>query len=304
MQLHYLKYFEAVARKKSMNKAAEELFVSQPSLSKAIAALEDELGIEVFIRSNKGVELTEDGKKLYEYTRIVLRQMDLIEGIKSGRSVETFNLSVYPSILNGEILARFYQAVPEHIEISMQQCRIEQIIDQVDNLVSKIGILQVKEIQKKEVFKALVKRGLVYTEIATDRICVSVGKNNPLYGHKSVSIQELLAQTVIRPQDDYFSNLCYFMAIENTKLLEIEKTVFINDVNSMISMLQNGSMFLFSMEKEKGLLKKYEIDTIPLEGCDDNRISIGWIRRESESMSEMAQCYINIMSEYLVSEMK
>ena len=72
MQLSQLMYFVTVAEQGSINKAAEKLFVTQPNLSKAIGNLESELKVRIFDRTNKGVILTEDGKKLYEYARTIL----------------------------------------------------------------------------------------------------------------------------------------------------------------------------------------------------------------------------------------
>ena len=67
MQLQQLEYFVKVAELGSLNKAAEVFYVTQPALSKAIQNLEQEIGAEVLRRTNKGVSMTEDGKKLYEY---------------------------------------------------------------------------------------------------------------------------------------------------------------------------------------------------------------------------------------------
>ena len=69
MQIQQLTYFVAIAEQGSINKAAEKLFVTQPNLSKAISNLENELKVRIFNRTNKGVVLTDEGKKLYQYAR-------------------------------------------------------------------------------------------------------------------------------------------------------------------------------------------------------------------------------------------
>ena len=89
MQLHQLVYFIKVAEKGSINKAAEELFLSQPNLSQSIKSLEQEIGVPLFIRNNKGTTLTEDGKKLYEYASVIIQQMgnhraDVTQGAAEG----------------------------------------------------------------------------------------------------------------------------------------------------------------------------------------------------------------------------
>ena len=81
MQIQQLTYFVAIAEQGSINKAAEKLFVTQPNLSKAISNLENELKVRIFNRTNKGVALTDEGKKLYQYARTIINQMELIQGL-------------------------------------------------------------------------------------------------------------------------------------------------------------------------------------------------------------------------------
>ena len=63
MNIVYLRYAVAVAKAGSLNKAAEELFIAQPNLSRAIKELEKELGIVIFDRNSKGITLTSDGEQ-------------------------------------------------------------------------------------------------------------------------------------------------------------------------------------------------------------------------------------------------
>lgn len=85
IQIQQLTYFVAIAEQGSINKAAEKaaekLFVTQPNLSKAISNLENELKVRIFNRTNKGVALTDEGKKLYQYARTIINQMELIQGL-------------------------------------------------------------------------------------------------------------------------------------------------------------------------------------------------------------------------------
>ena len=71
MNINYelYKIFYVVAKNKHMSKAAEELYISQPAISQAIKKLEGELGGTLFLRSNKGMELTEEGKMFFEYVK-------------------------------------------------------------------------------------------------------------------------------------------------------------------------------------------------------------------------------------------
>lgn len=297
MQIQQLVYFEAVARNKSMNKAADELFISQPSLSKSILKLEKELKICIFNRTNKGVELTGDGKKLYEYTKILLKQINLIEGLKAEKDNISVSISSYPSMDNGRILGEFYNLLKNKVEINFRECRIKEIIDNVGSLISEVGILHINDIQRKEVMKQLKKKHIKYNEIASDFIHVNVGVNNPLYGSSIIDIRDLLKYTVIRMQDDYFSNLCYFLNIDGVKLLDIDKATFVNNNSMIIELLKTTDVFRFSNAWEKEELKKHGIDTIPIKNCS-TKISVGWIKREKEELSSEASGFIEIVKRY------
>src|SRR5262245_10111909 len=75
MELHHLRYFEAVARHGHVTRAAEELHIAQPSLSKQIQVLEAELGVVLFDRVGRRVELTDAGQLLLPYARRALREV-------------------------------------------------------------------------------------------------------------------------------------------------------------------------------------------------------------------------------------
>ena len=77
MTLQQLKYVIEVSRSRSINKAAQNLFISQPSLSNALKELENEIGIIIFMRTNKGIILTPEGSEFLGYARQVVEQAEL-----------------------------------------------------------------------------------------------------------------------------------------------------------------------------------------------------------------------------------
>ena len=109
MNILYLKYAVEVARIGSINKAAEELFVAQPNLSRAIKELEKELGITVFDRNSKGMTLTPDGERLISYGRKILGEIEEVEEMfKTGESKKsTLTVSVPRASYISYAFARF-----------------------------------------------------------------------------------------------------------------------------------------------------------------------------------------------------
>ena len=79
MTLQQLKYVIAIAEKGSINEAAKVLYISQPSLTNAMHDLENDLGIQLFIRNNKGIRVTNKGEEFLRYARQVIEQVVLLE---------------------------------------------------------------------------------------------------------------------------------------------------------------------------------------------------------------------------------
>ena len=132
MQLQQLEYFVKVAELGSLNKAAEVFYVTQPALSKAIQNLEQEIGAEVLRRTNKGVSMTEDGKKLYEYAKVILSHVDLIRDIKGKDALQTLAVASYPLISMSRIIADFYNRQSDrNVTIRLKEDRLMQVIDHV-----------------------------------------------------------------------------------------------------------------------------------------------------------------------------
>ena len=79
IDLELYKFFYAVAKNKNMTKASEELHISQPAISQSIKKLEEQLGGTLFLRSNKGMELTEEGKMFFDYVKGALELINNAE---------------------------------------------------------------------------------------------------------------------------------------------------------------------------------------------------------------------------------
>ena len=148
MTLSQLRYAITVSDAGSMNEAAKRLFISQPSLSSAIKDLEEETGIEIFRRTNRGISLTPEGEEFIGYARQVTEQYQLIESkyIQKEAVKKKFSVSMqhYTFAVNAfvEMVKQFGM---DEYEFAIRETKTYEIIDDVKNFKSEIGILYVND---------------------------------------------------------------------------------------------------------------------------------------------------------------
>jgi LysR family transcriptional regulator, transcription activator of glutamate synthase operon len=138
VELRHLRYFEAVARHSHVTRAAAELHIAQPALSKQISQLEQELGVALFDRVGRNVRLTEAGEALLPHARSVLAQveaaraeMDERVGLRRGRAVVGASPSVGTQLLP-QTLAGFNQRYPG-IEMRLHESGIQTLLEWLES---------------------------------------------------------------------------------------------------------------------------------------------------------------------------
>ena len=152
MTLTQLKYAIALSDAKSINEAARNLFISQPSLSFAIKELEAETGTELFIRTKRGIVITAEGEDFIGYARQVVEQYKLMETryIEKRNVKKKFSVSMqhYSFAVNAfvEMVKQFGM---DEYEFAVHETKTHSVIDDVKNLKSEIGILYVNDFNRK-----------------------------------------------------------------------------------------------------------------------------------------------------------
>ena len=151
MTLQQIFYALTISRMGSMNKAAESLYISQPSLTNAIKDLEKEIGITVFLRTSKGVIPTKEGEEFLLYARQLYQQYDLIHQkyIKTGNIKRKFGVSTqhYSFAVKAfvETVQRFDTL---NYEFAIRETKTFDVIQDVGNFKSEIGLLYLNDFNR------------------------------------------------------------------------------------------------------------------------------------------------------------
>lgn len=159
MNLQHLKYMVEVERVGSITKAAANLFMGQPNLSKAIKEVENEIGITVFKRSAKGVFPTEKGAEFLEYAKTILVQMEKIEGLYKPELTDTirFGISVPRATYITHAFTSFVNELDpaKRISIDFRETNSMDAISNVCDSTSNLSVIRYN-MDNEEYFMSLL----------------------------------------------------------------------------------------------------------------------------------------------------
>ena len=190
MTLQQLRYVTAVAETGTISGAAKALFISQPSLTAAIQELEKEMGITIFLRTNRGVVLSREGDEFLGYARQVLMQAELLEDRDSVQSSHRQQFAVSAQHYNfaARVFARVVRDMGgEKYSMAFRETTTYEVIEDVGRMRSEVGVLLMTE-QNGEVLRRLFREyELTYTELVRKDATVYVDKNHPLAGRGEVA---------------------------------------------------------------------------------------------------------------------
>jgi DNA-binding transcriptional LysR family regulator len=247
MDVKALSYYVAIADQKSINKAAEILYISQPVLSRTVQALEDELGVQLLIRTNHGIEMTPVGQSLYYYAHSILSQFDEIERLKKTYHavVETRLLvSTAMLLLQDAIVQDYFKAASsDHAVINIQETGIEQAIKNVSDQISEIAIMTLNSVQHRVMTRVIKIQGLQMHSIKKDAVYVHLAQTHPLAQRSTITTTELLDMTYLRMPQDFYTQLNYTFKVGDQELTNFKKTVTINNYHTMINLLKHSVSF-------------------------------------------------------------
>src|SRR5699024_2600682 len=181
MTLQQLKYVIEVVRSQSINKAAQRLFISQPSLCNALKEVEEEIGISIFMRTNKGIVITPEGSEFLGYARQVVEQTELLENRYDKNSSPQQNFSVSAQHYAFAVSA-FVRLLKDYdraeYEFTLRETRTYEIIDDVKNLRSEIGVLYVNDFNEKVIQKFLREANLTFHSLFVAKPHVFISSTN------------------------------------------------------------------------------------------------------------------------------
>lgn len=287
MQLQQLRYVLEVENTGSMNKAAKNLFISQPNLSSAINNLEKELNVQIFNRTNKGVEVTRDGKLLIQYAKSILGQVEQLEkayGIDERKHVSFLEISQTGMINLAHVISKIYNQLNEsRVEIIIKEGNIGETIKHLFYMRSEIAIVTMNSTQMNLIQKALDQRKIELNILNKTKLGVVVSPISSLYHRDEVAFEELNRLTYIDHLEEKNLSLN-----QNGELVDIwsrflGNTIHVTDREVVLDLLGDLDSYSFNIEKNIHYLNQRGLKFIRLK--EDIDIYVGWLKRKREPLS-------------------
>ena len=298
MTLQQLKYVITISKSGSMHPAADELFITQPNLSKAIKDLELEMGITIFNRTNKGVLLTDDGTKFLSYARQVVEQANLLEDIyKNKESIK--RIFAISSQHYGFVVNAFVKLVEtlgkDTYEFSLRECKTYDVINDVKDGRSELGVIYFSRFNSEIMKKVISSNGLSYEFLFEAKPHVLLSKNHPLANKERLTLDDLDAYP--RLSYDQGLNNSFYYSEEPHALESVSKAIVVSDRATLFNILIGLNGYTISSGMISSSLDGNNIISIPLE--TDEVMDLVYIYDSDKPMKEITKQYLAILREYI-----
>lgn len=300
MTLQQLKYIIAIVNCGSISEAAKQLFISQPSLSNAVKELEEELGIEIFVRSPRGISLTNDGIEFLAYARQVVEQAELLEqkylNKKPAKKLCSISTQHYAFAVQA-FVALLKELDENEYECTLRETRTYEIIEDVRNLRSEVGILYMSEFNRKVISKLLLENDLKFHPLFAAEPHVFISVDHPLAARSILDIEELDDYPCLVFEQGEYNSFYFSEEILSTRTYR--KKILVSDRATLFNLLVGLNGYTISSGVLNQDMYGKQITSVRLR--TDEEILIGYIVNQKGSLSNLANSYVSKLRQ-IISE--
>lgn len=275
MNIMHLKYAIEVEKAKSINKAAENLYMGQPNLSRAIKELEESLGITIFNRTSRGMTITPEGEEFLVHAHNILEQVDAVEAIYNSRKqdLKKFRISVPRASYISCALSEFSKALDmsKSVEIYYKETNSARTITNILQNDYKLGIIRYQQAFEAYFQNMLSEKDLDSRVITEFSYRLLVNRNSPLASMDKITPEVLSDYIEIAHADPYVPSLSYMDVMKKELADYTDKRIYLFERASQFELMaDNEKTFMWVSPIQKSLLNRYNLVEIE---CDfHNRV--------------------------------
>ncbi|MBE7032466.1 MAG: LysR family transcriptional regulator [Ruminococcaceae bacterium] len=261
MNILHMKYALEVARMGSLGKASENLLIAVPNISRSIKELESDLGITIFERTRKGMNLTPEGEEFINFAKGILSQIEQVEKFyKEGApDKQKFSISVPRACYISDAFSEFSKSLEnEPLEIFYKETNSQRTIHNMVNHDYKLGIIRYAENYDKY-FKAMLDEKDICYELLTEfSYSLIMSRENPLAKKSEITFEDLKGYIEIAHADPYVPSMPLSKVVKEELPENIERRIFIFERASQFDLLEkNPETFMWVSPVPQSLLDKY-----------------------------------------------
>lgn len=296
MTLQQLKYALTIADCGSMNEAAKQLFLSQPSLSETMKELEAEIGIALFLRSNRGISLTPEGEEFLGYARQVTEQFSLLQSrYIEKKKKEKFSVSTQHYTFAVKAFVETVKKLGmERYEYAVHETTTYDVISNVRSFKSEIGVLYLNDFNEKVMMKTIQENGLEFRELFSCNTFVYLWAGHPLAKKREIAMEELDDYPCLSFDQGKYHSL--FLAEEMKSDYEYRRLIKANDRATLLNLMVGLNAYTLCSGIICEELNGSGYMAIPLK--ETERMRIGYIVRKGQKISKSGKLYIEELKKY------
>lgn len=296
MTLQQLRYALTIADCGSMNEAAKQLFISQPSLSETVKELETEIGLQIFLRSNRGIVITPEGEEFLGYARQVTEQFGILKArYIEKQTKEKFSVSMqhYTFAVNA-FVETVKQAGMDRYEFAAHETTTYDVMENVRDFKSEIGVLYLNDFNEKVMTKIIREKGLEFTELFTCDTYVYLWSGHPLAKQEVISMEELDEYPCL--SFDQGRNHSLYLAEEMKSTYEYKRLIKANDRATLLNFMKGLNAYTLCSGIICEELNGSDYMAIPLK--ETEKMRIGYVKRKGAMISHTGQIFIQELKKY------
>ena len=296
MTLQQLKYALTIADCGSMNEAAKQLFISQPSLSETMKELETEIGLDIFLRSNRGIVITPEGEEFLGYARQVTEQFGLLQSKYIDKKVkEKFSVSTqHYTFAVKAFVETVKQIGMEQYEFAVHETTTISVIENVKNFKSEIGVLYENDFNEKVLNKMFKENGLEFVELFSCDTFVYLWSGHPLAKQDEITMEELDEYPCL--SFDQGKNNSLYLAEEMKSTYEYKRLIKANDRATLLNLMIGLNAYTLCSGIICEDLNGNDYKAVPLK--ETEKMRIGYIKRKGAKVSHIGELYIEELKKY------
>jgi DNA-binding transcriptional LysR family regulator len=238
MNMVHLKYAVEVARTRSISKAAENLYMGQPNLSRAIKELEETLGITIFERTSRGIRVTADGEEFLQYAKRIVAQVDEVEALyRGGRNdKQAFSICVPRCSYIAQALNNFARTLRTDLpaEIFYKETNSMRTLNNIVREEYNLGIVRYQTVFHPYFERMFEEKKLKSEQITEFSYLLLLSEDSPLAKQAEIQPEDLAPYIEITHADPYVPSL---------PLIDVKKAEMSEHVDKRIFVFERGSQF-------------------------------------------------------------